>query len=838
MIPTQRIDPYQKASNQGFTRSLLTGAFLIGSLAISHAATVTAVNSRAWSVGSAWDTGSPPGPNDSVIIPSGITVRYTPGSPVSIKDLTIQGQLTIVPDGDRELSSNWVLIDGGNIQAGTSGAEFSGSFTLTLEGDFPDATNAGMAKQDAFLMTKNGGSLRLFGTAKTPYQKLQYVANVGDTQIRLRDGDLGGWAIGDEIAITSTVQDWKQTEVRTITGIDDAGFGIKVDLNAGLTYKHHGAGRHSEKVYEGSRVWFVDESAEVANLTRNIKIQGDANSVTDGIGGHVMFMANSDIQIQGVEFYRMGQKKRMGRYPIHWHPNGDSAGDFVRNCSIYKSYNRAITIHGTHGVSVENNVAYDHVGHGLFLEDGVEINNIIRGNIMFGTRRPSSADALIPTDVRPVTDDRFVAPGTYWITNPNNIVENNVAAGGDGIGFWYAHPQRAMGESYASGNYNDVFPDHVRLGSFDGNSMHSLRSGLVSDQAPRVTDGEPVSTGYNPTNNGQPNGTPVRETFRNFIVYHTNSSGEYLRGRRSDIDNGVFVDNRRSNFNTNDTVVSNSLFLAKSNLNPIDGKTSAIVMYDGPAIYENCHFMKFDNDDSTMISHNAGTFKFVPNVFSGTTMDNGTRSRGLRMVDKKRFEPLPTTTYRTQTHTTIFWDTDGTLSGSGNANTTIARNHPFNTKSGDVTMAGSEFAYGIHTFASLHLESKGRDNAPDQPIFKLERPDGVSATILGDAPPEWNQQCAVMMDGWGNGQYILTWPFGIPSMRTLIGLGGTMSGSVILKVPNVRSTFQVYSGATRVYSVGGVNVTNVNCYYFDSSNNTVFLKLVAAPSRKNVDLSW
>ena len=46
---------------------------------------------------------------------------------------------------------------------------------------------------------------------------------------------------------------------------------------------------------------------------------------------------------------------------------------------------------GVHGLvilslQVSGNVCYEHLGHGFFLEDSVEQNNVINGNLGLGTR--------------------------------------------------------------------------------------------------------------------------------------------------------------------------------------------------------------------------------------------------------------------------------------------------------------------------------------------------------------------------------------------------------------------------------------------------------------------
>ena len=71
----------------------------------------------------------------------------------------------------------------------------------------------------------------------------------------------------------------------------------------------------------------------------------------------------------------------MGRYAIHFHLNGDASQSYVHRCSIHRSFNRAITIHGTHYLRVEENTVYDVMGGAFFLEDGVEIGNQLLNNL-------------------------------------------------------------------------------------------------------------------------------------------------------------------------------------------------------------------------------------------------------------------------------------------------------------------------------------------------------------------------------------------------------------------------------------------------------------------------
>ena len=68
------------------------------------------------------------------------------------------------------------------------------------------------------------------------------------------------------------------------------------------------------------------------------------------------------------------------------------------------------------------------------LQDGVETGNLIDGNLAILTR---ASNALLNVDT---------TPASFWITNPNNTVRNNRAAGSAGVGFWLRFYDTVSGE--------------------------------------------------------------------------------------------------------------------------------------------------------------------------------------------------------------------------------------------------------------------------------------------------------------------------------------------------------------------------------------------------------
>ena len=86
--------------------------------------------------------------------------------------------------------------------------------------------------------------------------------------------------------------------------------------------------------------------------------------------------------IEYTEFTYVGQAFRIGRYPIHFHLNGNMNGSYIKGCSIHQAHNRAINIHNSHNLLVQENVVYDVKGGSIFLEDGIETGNMFRENLV------------------------------------------------------------------------------------------------------------------------------------------------------------------------------------------------------------------------------------------------------------------------------------------------------------------------------------------------------------------------------------------------------------------------------------------------------------------------
>jgi len=386
-----------------------------------------------WSDPATWG-GTVPADNTDILIPRGQTIILDQN--VSAATLTVNGAL-VCDNRDLALSARWIMVHG-NLECGTAEKPFLNRFDITLTGNDKDESVMGMGTKTIAAM--GGGVISLHGQPRTSWLMLNGTVNPGTREIRTEYAT--NWRAGDTIVVTSTADSMHEAETHVIQSIN----GESITLNRAL-------------------------EAEVALLSRNIRIQGDEASEADRFGAHMMIMEGSIGLISGVEFRRVGQEGILGRYPFHWHIANNVEGQYIRNSSIVRSYNRCITVHASHNALVEDNVCMDHVGHGFFLEDGGETGNVFNRNLGLLTRRPSDEVALIPSDIQQGEAAR--GPSTFWISNGDNTFIGNAAAGSDGLGFWYDTDETVSGSSEGLLRYRNVSPMFSKFGEFRDNRVHS-----------------------------------------------------------------------------------------------------------------------------------------------------------------------------------------------------------------------------------------------------------------------------------------------------------------------------------------------------------------------------
>jgi cell migration-inducing and hyaluronan-binding protein len=449
-------------------------------------------------------------------------------SPPALGGLSIDGKLTFSNDADLELTTEWIMLHG-ELQIGTEARPHTRKATITFTDSVKgEDVMAGMGDRGIMI---SGGTLNLHGDRTNAWTKLARTAEVGSTSIEVLDAS--GWRVGDELVLASTDFDPRQAERRTITAIR----GNRITLDRKLDYMHFG------------KITFdVDERGEVGLLTRNIKIQASDDAEQSFFGGHIMAMPSSKMYVSGVELNRMGQNLTLARYPLHWHLVGEGRGQYIKNSAIHDTYSRCVTVHGTNNLQIENNVTYNTVGHCFFLEDGIETGNQFVRNLGIQTKCHTSKPCD-PTNLAPFgsTSDglNFKTTGqdskeilipsdntasTFWITNPDNVYRDNVAAGSDSTGFWLAFPEHPMGQFEGTEISKATWPRRTKLREFKGNVAHSNFDAFMGDRAPRP-DGKFAVGGYiSLVDPADASSAQAESVVEDFTAYKNRNSGIWARG--------------------------------------------------------------------------------------------------------------------------------------------------------------------------------------------------------------------------------------------------------------------------------------------------------------------
>lgn len=329
-----------------------------------------------------------------------------------------------------------------------------------------------------------GGSIALYGSKGSTFGATAD-SNSGNSWARLNATTAPGgrtlvidrsvdWQPGDQIVVTTTDYLPGHSEQLTIDSIATGQNSTTITIRESLQYPHNGQvvdlsglpagiGPDANPLISGPVSRFAETRAAVALLTRSIRIVSAGDALDSGFpdestgyyfGGHMIIRQGvQSVQLQGVEFYQMGQGGRMGHYPIHFHlARRVPQGTLIADCSIHDSMTRWITLHATQGVTLQRNVGYKSIGHGFYLEDGTEIDNsflsnigiLARGavdNIQNSRKVPGILAAPFPPFPQPQEDVPFHSdidhPAIFWITNGFNDFAYNMAAGAGTCGACY-----------------------------------------------------------------------------------------------------------------------------------------------------------------------------------------------------------------------------------------------------------------------------------------------------------------------------------------------------------------------------------------------------------------
>jgi hypothetical protein len=406
------------------------------------------------------------------------------------------------------------------------------------------------------------GRVRMIGEDKTPFVRTSSEPVAGETTLTLTTIP-AGWQVGDELFVPDTRQvpssDWfnpnfaLQHETRSIAAIS----GATITLTTPLTYDHRGArdANGSPTVLrDGTRLF-----PHVANLTRSITIRSASPT---GTRGHTVYTDRADVEIRNVAFRDLGRTtteatfdqdnspNQIGRYPLHIHMlqgpvNPANTGyQFTVTGNVIRDTRKwPLAIHASSYGLIEGNVIVggaQRSGAGIALENGQEVENLIRGNFVADIRghenarnTGSAVGAGAGNTEAPPSDGRHAGTGgeCYWAVGFYNRFVNNVATGCRnsaqqivaGVGWKFFLPPapsatRVMQPTTRGADpsqYVERVAQNLPLLEFDGNEVY----GLAADG---ITIWQLGTDGYGW------NASQAESVIRNLKIWHTYESGVWL----------------------------------------------------------------------------------------------------------------------------------------------------------------------------------------------------------------------------------------------------------------------------------------------------------------------
>ncbi len=435
--------------------------------------------------------------------------------------------------------------------------------------DYDDGDKAGYFGTKVLALSY-GGTIQLFGQKGAQYPTAATLpawssgtswarlSQAPDANTLVLDRIVPFWAVNDHIVVSSTdylpghaeeMQITANTQVTCPTAPTKQCTQLKVQQpgtqGTGLKYEHNaslydistvpaGIGPDDDPnivAMRGSRK--VETRAAVGLLTRSIRIVSEGDTVNQtfdqatnanpqySFGAHsIVRQGFKSYQVQGVEFFQMGQGGEIMHYPIHFHMarktpqpstlTDPNTGTYVKDSSIHDSMTRWITLHATQGVTLARNVGYLSIGHGFYLEDGTETDNQLYSNLgvfaraaLDNAQNPRQVPGILAATIPADTDEHVPYntdvehPAVFWITNTWNDFQYNAAEGAGSCGMCYWLPPsdvsglsryQVWSSSYAGEQIDQPDADYnvggraglTPLKSFRGNSCSAAMNSFTT----------------------------------------------------------------------------------------------------------------------------------------------------------------------------------------------------------------------------------------------------------------------------------------------------------------------------------------------------------------------
>ena len=726
----------------------------------------------------------------------------------SLGSVEINGDL-IFEDKNVSLTARWIMVHG-LLQIGTVENPFINKAEIILTGPEEDVNTMG----GRFLVAMDGGQLEIHGISaeKLSWGQLAESVAVGDNQLVL-DNNPTNWKVGDKIVLAPSGYDTFEAEELTITGVD----GQTLSFTPALNHAHYG----ELQEYEGK---ILDERAEVGLINRNITIRGAADSFEKNYGGHIMIMHSSGpVHIEGVEFTALGQPGLEARYNFHWHLAGDRAGDYLRNSSIHHSLQRAVVVHQTDNVLVENMVAFDIKNHAYIpAEDGNEVNNTFMKNLAILIRRPATEDFAFPKDNGKTSTQGEQRSSGFWMRNPhNNIIDNHVGGVERGNGFFLD----TRGRSRDFRDF-DLLPRTV---VFDGNVAHScsVPGALGNEGVSNVAMYGKVGFGHGIFMNVFRN-EDLMWTLRNYTGYKNMMSGVWTEITNVTLDNFMLADNSIGLLSS-ESHVENTIVIGKTR-NTIGGENRNLRHGDKRAGYYTIaqggsKEPKFTNVTFIDINKDIEEEKVAAAVIGNGGHKEENFLKGIKLVGETKPIWMSTRGNKGRNENSSFLlDEDGSLSGYDRP---VLIAHPYSALKKDAIAYHEEWqAYIIDAEGAMQLRIGNIGFDLPQEVSLIRDFDNLRIPKMQRAAQRYfnlfGAQSYTVMGQWemedrGNSM----------QLRSVLGKESEWS---VFKFPMPYADTEVLDrDELPIYQVATVSELyqqNVTSYYFDAEQGAIYLKMV------------
>jgi len=319
-------------------------------------ATITSVRSGNWSNPATWG-GRVPTAGDAPVINAGHVVFADVDA--NIAGMQVAGALWYSADKSVTIQSTRNVLVTGLLQmlSPTAAIVQTLRFTGINEANF---SGGGMdpIDSDIGLWVMGSGRLQLQGADKTSWTNVKGAIVSGPT-FNVNDAD--GWQPGDEIIITATGNGANNFELKGLAEIANQSIYVSsvppLKLGDYVVKLKSAATAHPII----NNLW----TAEVGNLTRNVRIEGTATGMS-----HIFIRSTQPQVIKNVAFRYLGPRKDqggstakeliLGRYGIHFHHCMDgSDGSVVEGCVMRDIGNHAYVPHVSNGIEMRDNIAYN-----------------------------------------------------------------------------------------------------------------------------------------------------------------------------------------------------------------------------------------------------------------------------------------------------------------------------------------------------------------------------------------------------------------------------------------------------------------------------------------------